>query len=490
MMQYSTRRCCHRHKLLTVATFTTLLVAHFSLWREHGLFELPEAGVNSTGYNEGVSNRIQQDRHQGRENSSLPNDWNFRALDEHLDEKYLYFPTIQERIRLYAGDWYTPPESDSEAYKFKMFHSNATKALEIYLPERINPQASLGPTILQLHSNGIPVDSIFFANKGDLQSCAVNNSHGVQVYCVDVCQDLLPVYSEALYQSQSDIEVPLLLQFGDSDSSIDQPSQLVLPHFRKFRKARIYVNHANHGRDLYTDVTTDESAQTRHKEPIIWNLNVDRHFGNLPLVDQFDVPWSHKLNQSIFWGAPTGTSSLDSLHNYTVSDRDQCRAVLRCRLVYDSAHSSRIRARLVRTRGRFMDVIDGISIVGGRISVKEQLRYKGIIVLEGNDVASSLKWALYSRSVVLMPPPTFTSYAMEELLVPWVHYIPLARDLSDVEEKAQWMLDHPRAAQRISLQGRLWIYQLWTSTSARDENLQIQRELVRRYQAHWVAVKG
>ena len=40
-------------------------------------------------------------------------------------------------------------------------------------------------------------------------------------------------------------------------------------------------------------------------------------------------------------------------------------------------------------------------------------------------MASGLKWMLFSNSVVFMAPPTKTSWAMEEKLVPYVHYIPL-----------------------------------------------------------------
>jgi hypothetical protein len=39
---------------------------------------------------------------------------------------------------------------------------------------------------------------------------------------------------------------------------------------------------------------------------------------------------------------------------------------------------------------------------------------------EGNGVASGLKWALLSQSVVLMPPPKHTSWDMEKLLEPLV----------------------------------------------------------------------
>ena len=53
------------------------------------------------------------------------------------------------------------------------------------------------------------------------------------------------------------------------------------------------------------------------------------------------------------------------------------------------------------------------------MSVKEMLKNKAIIMMEGNDVASGLKWALYSSSVVMMPVPTVTSWALEEMLQPW-----------------------------------------------------------------------
>ncbi|ENT7385234.1 hypothetical protein ACXLUW_000800 [Campylobacter coli] len=37
------------------------------------------------------------------------------------------------------------------------------------------------------------------------------------------------------------------------------------------------------------------------------------------------------------------------------------------------------------------------------LSKKEQMKYKFIISLEGNDVASNLKWEMNSNSLVLAP---------------------------------------------------------------------------------------
>ena len=76
-------------------------------------------------------------------------------------------------------------------------------------------------------------------------------------------------------------------------------------------------------------------------------------------------------------------------------------------------------------------------------------RYKVIIVLQGNDALSGLKWALYSRSLVLISPQTMTSYLMEKLLKTWGHYIPLNPDISNVREMMKWVHENDNGARRI-----------------------------------------
>ena len=92
---------------------------------------------------------------------------------------------------------------------------------------------------------------------------------------------------------------------------------------------------------------------------------------------------------------------------------------------------------------------------------------------------------LLSQSVVLMPPPTKTSWAMEELLQAWVHYIPLQSDLSDVEQKIQWMLDHDNESQQIAYRASLWIKDLVFHPEAPQDDAAIYREMLQRYKAHF-----
>ena len=86
------------------------------------------------------------------------------------------------------------------------------------------------------------------------------------------------------------------------------------------------------------------------------------------------------------------------------------------------------------------------------LSRAQLAQYKMIILAEGNDVSSGLKWALLSGSAVVMPPPTIDSWARESKLVPWVHYIPVSPDFSDLEESVRWCLDHVEACEAVAKQ--------------------------------------
>lgn len=92
-----------------------------------------------------------------------------------------------------------------------------------------------------------------------------------------------------------------------------------------------------------------------------------------------------------------------------------------------------------------------------RMPISEQLRYKFVLSLEGNDVASNLKWVLSSRSLAVMPEPEFESWFMEGLLQPDVHYLRIEKDYSDLSNRLNWALTHPRQAEKIIDNANSWI---------------------------------
>ena len=84
-----------------------------------------------------------------------------------------------------------------------------------------------------------------------------------------------------------------------------------------------------------------------------------------------------------------------------------------------------------------------------RKSIKEHLKHKFILSLEGNDVATNLKWVMSSNSIAVMPRPTCETWFMEGRLIPDYHYIAIKDDLSDLEERLNYYIDHPDEAQQI-----------------------------------------
>ena len=83
------------------------------------------------------------------------------------------------------------------------------------------------------------------------------------------------------------------------------------------------------------------------------------------------------------------------------------------------------------------------------MTIADHLKYKFILALEGNDVASNLKWVMSSNSVAVMPRPTCETWFMEGTLIPNYHYIEIKPDFSDLEERLNHYIQHPNEAESI-----------------------------------------
>jgi len=84
-----------------------------------------------------------------------------------------------------------------------------------------------------------------------------------------------------------------------------------------------------------------------------------------------------------------------------------------------------------------------------RMTIEEHLKYKFILCLEGNDVASNLKWVMSSNSIAVMPKPKYETWFMEGTLIPNFHYILIKDDFSDLEERLNYYIEHVDEAKQI-----------------------------------------
>lgn len=94
-----------------------------------------------------------------------------------------------------------------------------------------------------------------------------------------------------------------------------------------------------------------------------------------------------------------------------------------------------------------------------KISIIDHLKYKFILSLEGNDVATNLKWIMSSSSIAVMPTPKYETWFMEGTLIPDFHFICIKRDYTDLEEKLRYYIDHPDEAQNIVKNANTYIKQ-------------------------------
>ncbi len=83
------------------------------------------------------------------------------------------------------------------------------------------------------------------------------------------------------------------------------------------------------------------------------------------------------------------------------------------------------------------------------LTIDEHLDYKFILCLEGNDVATNLKWVMSSNSLAVMPRPKFETWYMEGTLIPDHHYVAIKDDYSDLEERLKFYIHNPIEALKI-----------------------------------------
>ena len=206
--------------------------------------------------------------------------------------------------------------------------------------------------------------------------------------------------------------------------------------------------------------------------PIIVPLETYRHYGQISDVEKNDVTWEDKVDTLMWRGSTTGGEGRSRV--------EKIRSIYRMNFELSP---------MVKADVGFTDVVQGAQVedelLKPYMQMGETLSHKYLLSLEGNDIASNLKWLLMSKSVVFMPIPTTTSWGMEHKLVPFVHYIPLAQDLSDLPSKILWAKEHDSFCRQIAEQATEYIERLWASDSARNATVEVSRLIVQRYQQNY-----
>jgi len=208
-----------------------------------------------------------------------------------------------------------------------------------------------------------------------------------------------------------------------------------------------------------------EHANQTILRPILWKLNNGRHYDWLNHLKRYQqTAWGDKKDVLVFRGATTG---------------NRCTVVQRMLPQVQGRKDMDIGFSILVQRSQ--NEVACKAFEKGSKSPEELLRNKYILILPGNDIASGLKWSLYSNSVVFMSAPKVVSWGMEDWLIPYRHYVPLSEDYSDLASQLDWAKAHQAEARNIATESTSFILGLFVSKKAKENNAEIEKRMRERY---------
>jgi hypothetical protein len=144
----------------------------------------------------------------------------------------------------------------------------------------------------------------------------------------------------------------------------------------------------------------------------------------LPKLQSLQTPFDKKI-PGLFW---RGTSS-----GSKVACLDILRVQIALKLKNDPNADFKIsKPKVCHLNNTTLDFSE-VGILGSYVSEEEWIKYRAIIDVDGNFATNGLPWRVLSGSV-LFRVKSVNSGWIEPLLEPYVHYLPIKSDLSDLHE--------------------------------------------------------
>jgi DNA-directed RNA polymerase subunit E'/Rpb7 len=170
--------------------------------------------------------------------------------------------------------------------------------------------------------------------------------------------------------------------------------------------------------------------------------------------DGFVTKWEDKtVNKAVFRGSPTGCGytsetnmrlKLFQLAQQMPDDMD----------VQISGKDGTIDTKSVKFDPKFgIGMLNtGFPPADRFLKMYEQSNYKYLIHVDGNVNAYRMLYTMSTGSLMLRVMSDYTSWA-EPYLKPGIHYIPIAKDLSNLQDKIRWCKTHDKECKRIAEAG-------------------------------------
>ena len=93
------------------------------------------------------------------------------------------------------------------------------------------------------------------------------------------------------------------------------------------------------------------------------------------------------------------------------------------------------------------------ALLSKRMDPLEMAHYRWLLDLDGNVNSWGLLWKLLSGSCVIRIQSDRGQW-FHHRLKPWQHLVPIAQDLSDLQEQLEWCQHNPRTCAEIAAEGQ------------------------------------
>ena len=207
------------------------------------------------------------------------------------------------------------------------------------------------------------------------------------------------------------------------------------------------------GNKRYADIT-----MPTHDDWAFVIMNEDKKFfKESRLHDPFNLDWNTKKPIAVFRGGSTGCgitfentrlklAYIDSFNYIDNSDG---------KILIDAGITSlNLRPRKLMNE-KYLQIPDKNMILSKiklkpKMSSSEQSNYKYIINVDGHVAAFRLTYELGMNSVILLVDSEYDMW-FTKLLIPFVHYIPVKSDLSDLLDRVVWCKQNDAVCKQIAL---------------------------------------
>lgn len=185
------------------------------------------------------------------------------------------------------------------------------------------------------------------------------------------------------------------------------------------------------------------------------------------------TPWKDKKNTAVFRGSSTGVgvSNGNDKQPGPVNQRlaalriaSQCRYSDSCKadLLDVGITKWNLRPRKLEESKYLLTIPKQTAPYSGtgyplanKLSLQEQSSYKYILHLEGNVAAYRLSYELSSGSTILLAGSSWDTW-LQDLITPYVHYVPVKADLSDLVSQIIWCRNNDSKCEQIAANAKLF----------------------------------